>query len=108
MDHERTGSGGRQSKPTDRAIGGRARTGKTVALHLAEERDAERAEKEKTRAQAAGTSFFQRRKIWKEERKRVGELRSTKAAEIGELRRKEHEDENKLGPGDPPVDSGKK
>src|SRR5271167_895362 len=56
---------------------------------LKKERDAERSEREKTRAQLTGASFFQRRRIWKEEKKRDEELRMAKAAEIGELRRKE-------------------
>lgn len=72
---------------------------------LKNERNAERAEKEKTRAQVAGASFFQRRRIWKEERKRIADIRRSRATEIAELRRKEHGDENKLGPGDPPENS---
>jgi hypothetical protein len=75
---------------------------------LKNERDAERAEKEKGRMQVAGTSFFQRRRIWKEERKRVAELRRAKAAEIADLRRKERQGEDKLGPGDPPETSADK
>ena len=72
---------------------------------LKKEREAERSEKEKTRTQAAGASFFQRRRIWKKEKKRAEELRRAKAAEIEELRRKERQDEEKLGPGMPPADS---
>jgi Ni/Co efflux regulator RcnB len=72
---------------------------------LKNERDAERTEKEKTRTQVVGKSFFERRRIWKEERKRVSELRRAKASEISELRRKERQDEEKLGPGDPPENS---
>jgi hypothetical protein len=75
---------------------------------LKNERHAERAEKEKTRMQVVGTSFFQRRRIWKEERKRVADLRRAKAGEIADLRRKERQDEDKLGPGDPPENSGDK
>jgi hypothetical protein len=75
---------------------------------LKNERDAERAEKEKGRTQVVGTSFFQRRRIWKEERKRVAELRREKAAEIKGFRQKERQDENKLGPGDPPEKSADK
>ena len=69
------------------------------------ERDGERSEKEKTRMQAAGVSFFQRRKIWKEEKKRVAELRRQKSSEIETLRRKERENEENLGQGAPPGDS---
>jgi hypothetical protein len=75
---------------------------------LKNERDAERAEKEKTRMQVVGTSFFQRRRIWREERKRVAELRRAKATEIAGLRRKERQDEDKLGPGDPENSANKK
>ena len=76
---------------------------------LKRERAAERSEKEKTRTQAARASFFQRRGMWKEEKKRVQELRMAKAAEIEELRRKERVEEEKLGPGMPPAGSeGKK
>lgn len=72
---------------------------------LKNERDAERTEKEKTRMQVVGKSFFERRRIWKEERKTVSELRRAKGSEIGEQRRKERQDEEKLGPGDPPESS---
>ena len=75
---------------------------------LKRERDGERSEKEKTGTQAAGVSFFQRRRIWKEEKKRVAELRRTKAAEIETLRRRERQEEEKLGPGVPPADSKRK
>jgi Ion channel len=64
---------------------------------LKRERDAERSEKEKTRTQASGDSFFSRRRIWKEEKKRLAEIRMAKASEISELRRKEHLDEKGLG-----------
>jgi hypothetical protein len=60
------------------------------------ERCVEQSEKEKIRSQVAGASFFQRRKIWRDERKRIKELRAAKAAEIAELQRKEREDEAKL------------
>ena len=65
---------------------------------LMTEREAERSDGEKTRTQMAGASFLQRCRIWWGERKRVQELRRAKAAEIDELRRKEREDEEKLGP----------
>lgn len=75
---------------------------------LKTERDGERSEKEKTRMQAAGVSFFQRRRIWKDEKKRVAELRRQKSSEIETLCRKERENEEKLGPGVPPADSENK
>ena len=58
-------------------------------------------EREKTRAQLSGLSFFQRRKIWREERNREKEFRSTAEAQIKDLRQKERQDEEKLGPGTP-------
>ena len=66
---------------------------------LTRERDAEREERERARKEAAGGSFFERRKVWKEEKQRVKELRDAKKAEIEALRRKERADEEKLGPG---------
>jgi hypothetical protein len=58
-------------------------------------------EREKTRTQLAGLSFFQRRKIWWEERKKERDLRSTARTQIEDLHRKERQDEEKLGPGTP-------
>ncbi len=69
------------------------------------EGEADRSEREKAKAQASGVSFFQRRKIWKEERTREAQLRSAERAEVEELRRKEHQSEQGLGqealPADP-------
>jgi hypothetical protein len=67
------------------------------------ERSAEEAEREKTRTQLSGTSFFQRRKIWKQEREREEQLRSAERAEIVELRQNESQEEEKLGPGAAPA-----
>jgi hypothetical protein len=69
---------------------------------LKTEREAERAEKEKTRNSASGSSFIQRLKIWRDERKRVAELRRQKVAEIEDLRRQErpHEEEVRAKPTD--------
>jgi hypothetical protein len=61
------------------------------------ERDAERSEKEKIRTQASGAPFFQRLKLWKEERTRGQELRRAGRAEIEDLRRKERQNEESLG-----------
>ena len=68
---------------------------------LKTERDDELSEKEKARTQLSGLSFFERRKIWREERKREDELRTTARAKIKDLRLKERESEEKLGPGTP-------
>jgi len=64
---------------------------------LKTERDAERAEKEKTMNLAARSSFMQRLRIWREERRRVAELRRAKVAEIEGLRRQERRNERELG-----------
>ena len=64
-------------------------------------------EREKTRTQLSGLSFFQRRKIWREERKREKEFRSTADAQIKDLRHKERQDEEKLGPGTSPETNDK-
>src|SRR5208283_2751838 len=66
---------------------------------LKTERAAERAEKEKIKTQDAGSSFMQRLGVWREQRKRVAELRRENGAEMESLRRqerlKEREDEAK-------------
>jgi len=52
----------------------------------------------------AGASFFERRRIRHEERQEENKLRAAARSEIGQLRRKEREDEDKLG--QPPPESG--
>jgi hypothetical protein len=64
-------------------------------------------EREKTTTQLSGLSFFQRRKVWREERNREKEFRTTARAQIKDLRQKERQDEEKLGPGTPPDAKGK-
>jgi hypothetical protein len=51
--------------------------------------------KGKTRTQAAGASFFQGRRIWRNERKKIEEIRQNDGAEIEEPPRQEREDEEK-------------
>jgi Ion channel len=76
---------------------------------LSREKDAEREDRERARKEAASGSFFDRRKVWKEEKQRAKKLRDVERAEIEALRRKEQSDEETLGPGAPPADSsGKK
>jgi Ion channel len=72
---------------------------------LKKERDEERSEREKARTKGYGASFAQRRKIWEDERKSDEELRRAMRVEIEELRRKERQDEEKLGSGTPLADS---
>jgi hypothetical protein len=69
------------------------------------ERDAERSEKEKAVQQVSGAPFFQWLKIWKEERTRQEELRTAERAQIEDLRRKERQNEEKLGSAPPPAGS---
>jgi hypothetical protein len=56
---------------------------------LKTERDTERVERQKTKASAAGSSLIQRIRLWREERKRVAELRKENRAEIEDLHRQE-------------------
>jgi hypothetical protein len=74
---------------------------------LQSERNAEYAEKSKIKAEEAGASIVMRIRAWRELKKKVKELRVQRAADIVELRRKEREDEQKLGPGDVPDKSGR-
>jgi Ion channel len=66
---------------------------------LKTERSEALSERDKTRTQLSGLSFFQRRKIWREERNREEEFRSTARAQIKDLRQKERQNEEKLGSG---------
>jgi hypothetical protein len=68
---------------------------------LKTERSEALSEREKTRTQLSGLSFFQRRKVWREEWNREKEFRTTARAQIEDLHSKEHQDEEKLGPGTP-------
>jgi hypothetical protein len=72
---------------------------------LTKEREAERSERERASKMAAGGSFLGRRKVWKDEKRRIKELRDARQDEIQALRRKERSDEEKLGQGTPPVSS---
>jgi Ion channel len=68
-------------------------------------RAAVQSERERTKIRTAGASFFQRLRIWTEERRKVEDLRHGEAEEIGALRQKERSEEERLGPG---VDSDDK
>jgi hypothetical protein len=55
---------------------------------------------------AALSGWFRR---WRQQRRKIEELRKAERADVSEILRKEHEDEDALGPGAPPPDSeGKK
>jgi hypothetical protein len=68
---------------------------------LKAERSEALSEREKIRTEFSGLSFFQRWKVWREERNREEELRSTALAQIKDLRQKERQGEEKLGSGTP-------
>jgi hypothetical protein len=68
-------------------------------------RAAELSEREKIKAQGSDVPIFQRYKIWEEELKSEESIRRMVRAEIEELRRKERQDEEKLGTGETPAES---
>jgi hypothetical protein len=68
---------------------------------LKTERSEALSEREKTRTKLSGLSFFQRRKILQEERKREEEFRRAARVQIEGLRQKERQNEEKLGPETP-------
>lgn len=65
---------------------------------LKTERDAERVDKQKIRAAAAGSSLIQRFRIWREEKTMVAELRRGNRAEREDLRRQERSKEKEVAP----------
>ena len=83
----------------------RVALGKEEWEALKEEREQERSRREKSRIQAYGASWVQQGRIRKDEWKSDAELRRAMRAEIEELRRKERQEEEKLGPGAPQADS---
>jgi hypothetical protein len=72
------------------------------------ERDAEHDERVATRKTAAGTSFFERRKIWRGEKQKEEQLRHDAQDQIKQIKRQERADEDKLGQDFPLDDSGVK
>ncbi|HUN96964.1 MAG TPA: ion channel [Bradyrhizobium sp.] len=71
------------------------------------ERDAERQERLATRKIAGTLSFFDRRKLWREEKQKEEQLRQAAQDEVQHIRVQERADEEKLGQ-DFPDDSGVK
>jgi hypothetical protein len=78
----------------------------------AREKEAEQATHLDARKRASAASFFERRRIWREERKKEKEIRAASREEIKELYRKERLAEEKLGesfsPRDPEEPGDKK
>jgi hypothetical protein len=72
---------------------------------VAKERQAEGAERLATRKAAAGATFFARRKIWREEKRREQQLRQAASDETRGLREQERAGEDKLGQESPLDDS---
>jgi len=64
---------------------------------LIREQDAEHAAKAKAHADAAGAAFLEHYRIWREEEKKLTELRKAGATEIREFRAKERSEEDNLG-----------
>ena len=71
------------------------------ALH--KEKLQEKAAVAAAKQQARGTPFFQRRKVWKDERAQVAELRASARNEAHSIREQERQAEEKLG--DTPVEN---
>jgi hypothetical protein len=82
----------------------RADARKAVRDTVSTEKAAERAEKVQAKAQEFGVPLRGRFKAWKQERRKIEELRSEERAEIDKILTKEHQDEDALGPGTPPPD----
>jgi hypothetical protein len=75
---------------------------------ITNEKEAERAEKLQAKKQDDGDSLAEQFRGWKRERREIEELRTTERADVEKILKKEHEDEDALGPGVPPPDSGGK
>ena len=76
------------------------------AVH--KEQQTEHDAREQTRQTASGLSFFERRKLWHEEKEKEEQLRATVRDEVRRIRESERADENKLGQGSPLDDPGVK
>ena len=86
----------------------RADARKSVRETINTEKAAERAEKLQAKQQDAGVPLLGRFRGWKQERRKIEELRSAERADIEKVLDKEHQDEDSLGPEVPPPDSGSK
>jgi hypothetical protein len=72
-----------------------ARHAQWNAIH--EEEQTEHDEREDARKRASGISFFERRKVWREEKEKEEDLRATVRDEVRRIRDQERADEDKLG-----------
>jgi hypothetical protein len=85
---------------------GAARHAQWNAIH--QEQQTEQDAREDARKRASGLSFFERRKVWRDEKQKEEELRATVRDEVRRIRDEERADENKLGQGSPLDDPGVK
>ena len=69
------------------------------------EKAAERAEKAQFKQDDLDVPLLGRLRRWKQERRKIEELRAAERSDIEKILRKEHQDEDALGPGVPPPDS---
>jgi hypothetical protein len=83
-----------------------ARHAQWDAVH--KEQQAEQDVRADTRKRASGLSFFERRKVWRDEKEKEEQLRATVRDEVQRIREQERADENKLGQDFPLDDPGVK
>ncbi len=87
----------------------RADTRIAVRDAVSAEKTSELTEKAQDRQDDRGVPMLGRFRRWKQERRKIEELRVAERADIEKILRKEHQDEDALGPGVPPPGSvGKK
>lgn len=86
----------------------RADARKAVRDTIASEKSAERAEKVQAGKQDAGLPLMDRLREWRREREEIEKLRAAERADIDRILKKKHEDEDALGQGEPPPESGTK
>jgi Ion channel len=75
---------------------------------VTKEKQRERDQREQTKKAAAGASFFERRKIWREEHGQEEQLRAAVREEVRRIHQEERAAENKLGQSSNFDDSGVK
>lgn len=80
-------------------------TGRNAAIAArTQEGEAERAAREKIATSYRGAGVRERFQEWREDHRELEALREAERAKIEGIRRKEREDEHKLGPGIPPTE----
>ncbi len=79
----------------------RAAARKSEKQIFLQEKAAEKTSREDARKQAEPLSFFQRRRVWHEEREKEKQMRAAERDQLRAIIRKENQDEDKLGTGKP-------